>query len=197
MKRLFVLQKYLIAQTMASEHGFLKIVVTGPESSGKTLLAEALARVLGVEWVPEFARSYVAHLGHPYVHGDLRRIGAGQRYWEQWHIQRIIASAGVPLLICDTDWTVLHVWEQYRFQTTSAFHWQQGYGPPAHADLYLLCAPDFPWQPDPLREHPEERGLLFGMYERLLLDRDARYIVLRGTPALRLEIALAAIRKLL
>lgn len=182
---------------MADEHGFLKIVVTGPESSGKTTLAQALARTFGTGWVPEFARFYLAHLGRPYVQGDLSRIGAGQRHWEQWYRRNGIKSAEKPVLICDTDWTVLQIWEQYRFKADGRFQWQQGYGPATHADLYLLCAPDFPWQPDPLRENPEERELLFGLYERLLLSREAPYIALRGAPAARLEIAVAAIRKLL
>ncbi|MCB0529961.1 MAG: hypothetical protein KDC65_15905, partial [Saprospiraceae bacterium] len=73
----------------------------------------------------------------------------------------------------------------------------QGYTGHAPADLYLLCAPDFPWQPDPLREHPEERNVLFGLYRVLLEGLPARFIILEGPADGRLEMATAAIRKLL
>ena len=179
---------------MASEHRFLKIVLTGPESSGKTTLAAALAAALGVHWAPEFARHYVAHLGRPYTRADLKQIAAGQRSWERWYAGR---PAVRPYLILDTDWTVLQIWEQYRFGAETDFEWQKGYGVAEAADLYLLCAPDFPWHPDPLREHPEERAVLFDLYERLLSGLNARFTVLRGDPAARLETALAAFRELL
>ena len=182
---------------MSSEQGILKIVVTGPESSGKTTLAAALSDQLAAPVVLEFAREYLAHLGRAYQREDLAAIGAGQQAWERWYEQRLHAEPQGKLLICDTDWTVLHVWEQYRFQAKEAFRWQQGYTGHAPADLYLLCAPDFPWQPDPLREHPEERNVLFGLYRVLLEGLPARFIILEGPADGRLEMAAAAIRKLL
>lgn len=182
---------------MASEHRFLKIVLTGPESSGKTVMAAALSDALGVPWVPEFARYYIPQLGRPYTHGDLKRIGAGQRSWEEWYERSGFRPMEHPCLIFDTDWTVLQIWEQYRFGVETDFEWRKGYGAFENADLYLLCAPDFPWQPDPLREHPEERETLFGLYTQLLTARNARFIVLRGDPGMRLESALAAFRELL
>lgn len=165
----------------------LKIVLTGPESTGKTLLAEALAAHLGAAVVPEFARYFVAHLGRQYERADLQAIGRGQQAWEHWH-----AGKNPPRLICDTDWTVLQIWEHYRFGAPPSgdWDWQKGYTAPRPAGLYLLCAPDFPWQPDPLREHPEERAILFEWYERLLQDIGASYAVLTGPHAQRLQTAL-------
>lgn len=171
----------------------LKIVVTGPESSGKTALTEALAQHLGVPFVPEFARYYVAHLGRPYRRADLTAIGRGQQAWEHWQ-----AAHSTGPLVCDTDWTVLQVWEHYRFgePSTGEWDWAQGYRDAHPADLYLLCAPDFPWQPDPLREHPEERAILFDWYERLLQAHHARYSIVQGTPEARIQYAMERIQKL-
>ena len=169
-----------------------KIAVTGPESTGKTSLAQALAQALQTQWVPEFARYYLGGLQRPYERADLARIGAGQRAWEDWY-----ARAGDPILLCDTDWTVLQVWEHYRFGVppAGAWSWEEGYGPGRLADLYLLCSPDMPWQPDPLREHPEEREVLFGWYEQLLSQHQANVLVLRGTAPEREAAALAQIQK--
>lgn len=169
-----------------------KIVLTGPESSGKTTLAEALAGALHTVCVPEFARSFLAHLGRPYLREDLRLIGRGQEAWEKWYN----GSAG-KALVCDTDWTVLQIWEHYRFgfPASGAWEWQKGYIQPRPADLYLLCAPDFPWEPDPLREHPAERGILFSWYQRLLMDSGAKFEVLYGRPEDRLEQAISVTHK--
>lgn len=166
----------------------LKIVLTGPESSGKTLLAEALAGQLGTLWVPEFARYYVAHLGRPYEQTDLEIIYRGQRLWENWFLEKARASSPLPCLICDTDWTVIRIWEKYGYRTPSvlplASDWEQ-----AADTFYLLCAPDFPWQPDPLREHPEERWKLFELYRALLEERKLGYFILEGSHENRLRLA--------
>jgi nicotinamide riboside kinase len=184
----------------------LKVVVTGPESTGKTAMANALAENLETLWSPEFARYYLAHLGRPYERNDLKNIGLGQKKWEEWYAHQIIESPNPQILISDTDWTVLHIWELYRYENETPhssllsshflMEWQKGYGEPSNADLYLLCAPDFPWQPDPLREHPEERDTLFSMYENLLRERAANFITLSGEHESRQQNALAAIREL-
>ncbi|MBK8194913.1 MAG: hypothetical protein IPK76_17495 [Lewinellaceae bacterium] len=99
------------------------------------------------------------------------------------------------LLICDTDWTVLQVWEQYRFGVDSDFLWQEGYGIPQQADLYLLCAPDFPGSPIRCAS-AGGRDVLFGMYKQLLRDNNARFTVMQGDPGTRLQQALSVIAEL-
>ncbi len=156
-------------------------------------MAEALAQHMSAPCVPEFARYFVAHLGRPYEYADLRTISRGQQAWEQWHI-----STAPPILVCDTDWTVLHIWEHYRFgaPANGIWEWKEGYSDPQPADLYLLCTPDFDWQPDPLREHPEERHILFDWYKRLLQETEAPYAILAGSHEQRLRTALAEVKKL-
>ncbi len=194
-----------------------KIVLTGPESSGKSQMAEALASFLGAPWVPEFARFYVGHLGRPYGRSDLKAIGRGQKLWEQWFeakmrtgllyseggAQDVAGGAGFfekmgvganRCLVLDTAWTVLQIWEQHVYGRHDApapveWVWQKGYGEEKNSDLYLLCAPDFAWAPDPLREHPEARDDLFVLYEALLRKQGAKYVVLRGNHETRLQTA--------
>lgn len=169
----------------------LKIVVTGPESSGKSTLAAALAAALGLPWVPEFARCYLPALGRPYRKDDLQDLYAGQLAWEHWYAQNGPPQA--PVLICDTDWTVLHIWAQHRYGPANGFLPPK----PPQDRFYLLCQPDIPWEPDPLREHPTERWALYQRYQALLDAQSLPYRPLSGPHAERLARALAEIRKVL
>lgn len=153
----------------------LRIVITGPESSGKTTLANDLARQLHTVAVPEFARTYLSWLGRPYTPEDLPTIYKGQLAWEQWFAQR--AS---NYLICDTDWTVLEIWHQHIQPSPSHFDripW----------DFAFLCTPDIDWEPDPLREHPHEREQLFEQYHQLLASTGWPYAVISGSREVRVE----------
>lgn len=163
----------------------IKIVITGPESSGKTTLAQALAGHLGVKHVPEFARTYLEFLGRPYVPEDLPAIFQGQMAWEDFYLAK-----NQPFLICDTDWTVIQVWEMV---IRPDQHLQV---PQRPWDLALLCRPDIPWEDDPLREHPNDRDMLFAKYLKLLESTGWPFKILSGDHDQRMTAALAAIRKL-
>lgn len=165
-------------------HPSLKVVVAGPESSGKTTLAAALAERLGWACVPEFSRVYLQHLGREYVREDLPRIAAGQMAWEDWHAERARAP-----IVCDTDLTVLHIWSLHKYGAAEPSIAENLRRRPA--DFYLLAAPDFEWQPDPLRENPHDRDVLFAKYEALLQELGVPFLVLTGDPATRLEAAVA------
>ncbi len=169
------------------EQDIFKIVVTGPESSGKTTLAKDLATALGCPCVPEFARPYITHLGRLYNYNDLKIIALGQQTWEDWFCRWYSPT---PFLISDTDWSVIRIWELYKYGTVVITS-----PPPPLADLYLLCSPDFEWQPDPVREHPRERPALFALYLSLLCATGARYHIMTGNPKTRLETARQLIRK--
>lgn len=165
-----------------------RIITTGPESSGKSTLAADLAAALQAPMVPEFARPYLVGLTRPYVHSDLAAIHLGQRLWERWQEAR---TSG-PWLVCDTDWTVMRVWESYRFGSVTISASDQA---SANA-FYLLCSPDIPWEADPLREHPEERQILFQWYQRLLVESGARFSIINGGRRERLEKAMEIIGQL-
>ncbi len=55
-----------------------KIVVIGPESTGKSTLCEKLADHYNTLWVPEYAREYLEKHGPEYTYEDLYDIAAGQ-----------------------------------------------------------------------------------------------------------------------
>ena len=164
---------------------FRKIVVTGPESSGKTTLAVALAEKFHTKAVPEFARTYLQYLGRPYLPEDLTVIFRGQMAWEDFY-----SDQNEHLIICDTDWTVIQVWEN-NLVPNKPFQY-----PRRSWDLALLCAPDMPWQEDVLREHPEERDRLFADYQQLLRTTGLPFLELYGSHDKRMTTAIAAIQSL-
>jgi nicotinamide riboside kinase len=164
----------------------LKIVLTGPESSGKSTLAAALAAALHAPLAPEFARYYLDGLKQPYTADEVDFMERGQQIWEHFYTSR-----ATKYVVLDTDWTVYYVWRTYTLQQVLEL-------PKVKMDgvFYFLCQPDFPWQPDPLREHPDERSVLFDQYVQLLEAVQAPYVVLEGPPDTRLKKALEIIQKL-
>ena len=165
-----------------------KILITGPESSGKSELAAALGAHYGVPWVPEFARQYLEHLPRPYEEADLLCILEGQL-----RLEAEKAAPGPPLLVCDTGPEVIYIWSRVRFNRV---HPKIARATLEHPyDLPLLCYPDLPWAPDPLREAPDEavRLALFEQYATVLYEMGRPYKIIRGRDAERWQCALRAV----
>lgn len=147
------------------------IVVTGPESSGKTTLAHNLAEELNCSVVPEMARQYLNRLKRPYEINDLYKIAVWQMAWED----SLLPKKG---RISDTDLLTLKIWSQEKFGTCDPRIENEFIIRKPH--LYLLCVPDIPWEPDPQRENPNDRDRLFEMYKKELDHFRYPYIEVKG-----------------
>ncbi|MHA6246682.1 AAA family ATPase [Pontibacter sp. CAU 1760] len=160
----------------------LKIAITGPESTGKSTLAEQLARHHQTVWVPEFARAYVGNLGRPYTLMDIEAIARGQLALEQEKQQQ---ARGI--LFSDTDLLVLKIWSEHAFGHCPA--WivdklkQQNY------NLCLLMGVDLPWEPDPQREHPYLRQFFYDWYKRELEALSVPFVEIHGQQEERFRLA--------
>jgi nicotinamide riboside kinase len=162
------------------------IVVTGPESCGKTTLAAALAHELAMPLVTEFAREYIDNLSRNYTEPDLPIIASGQVKKEKAAIESASGS-----VICDTDVLTIRIWQEFKYGRSSRQINEMM--PDQHYRFYLLCAPDLPWRPDPQRENPRNRDELFGMHIELLERLGAKYSVIGGSGPARTEAALAVL----
>ena len=153
-----------------------KIVVIGPESTGKSTLCEQLARQYKTDWVPEYARQYLLSLGRPYDYDDLLLIAQGQLEQED----RICASSTMPLVFIDTDMYVMKVWCEFVFGKCHRFILDEIVM--RKYDAYLLCHTDLPWVPDALREYPDlaSRELLFQMYMDLMINQPTTWTDIHG-----------------
>lgn len=166
-----------------------KVVVVGPESTGKTTLSQALARHFHTLWVPEYAREYLDGLNRPYRETDLLAIAQGQIAFEEQ-----LAQDANGLLICDTDLLVLKVWSMAKFGRCHQFILDNI--TTRNCDLYLLTGTDVPWESDPQREHPKRRDELWTLYQNELNSLGANYAEISGNPVRRLKQAISLVADL-
>ncbi|MFK8104777.1 MAG: AAA family ATPase [Saprospiraceae bacterium] len=157
-----------------------KIVLTGPESTGKTSLAKALANHYQAPWVPEYAREYLEALGRDYLASDLLEIAKGQLALED-----TFALQAPAYLFCDTSLVVLKIWSEYKYGQCDP--WILTQLATRSYDLYFLCGIDVPWEADPLREHPNERAQLYDQYKSTLQQLALPFVELTGNLEKRLK----------
>lgn len=166
-----------------------RVAIVGPECTGKTDLARFLADYYHTAWVPEYARTYLETLGHPYRQNDLTTIAVGQVHHENLHAQ--LANR---FLFCDTNLVVIKIWSEFKYNSCDPaiinLMQQQTY------DLHLLTDIDLPWEDDPLREHPHKRQQLFDLYEAELKNSRTKFVVIRGDFTARRAAAIQAVEEI-
>jgi NadR type nicotinamide-nucleotide adenylyltransferase len=181
-----------------------KIVIIGPESTGKSTLCKQLALHYETTWCPEFAREYLLTNGTSYEYDDLLTIAKGQLALEDEYTETLernslpLLEAGgrLPLFI-DTDMYVMKVWCQFVFGKVHDFILENI--TKRTYDLYLLCNVDLPWVKDELREYPDlvTREKLYQLYKNILQKQTVPWVDINGTYEERLEKAIAAVDGLL
>ncbi len=156
-----------------------KIVITGPESSGKTTLSEYLSSEYKIPLVKEYAREYLSTLRQAqgdksYTFEDVIKMAKMQLQKEQEAISQN------NLLFLDTDLTVFYVWIKEKYG--EEIDWINTHLSQAQNKIYLLCDVDIPWRDDDLREHPniEDRKRLFTEYQNLLERNNLTYHIISG-----------------
>jgi NadR type nicotinamide-nucleotide adenylyltransferase len=166
-----------------------KIVVIGPESTGKSTLSAQLAEHYKTCWCPEFAREYLKETGGKYSFADLLNIAHGQLELED----TMLLQAKNNFYFIDTDMYVMKVWCEVVFENCHTWILKQI--AKRQYDLFLLCDVDLPWVKDELREYPdlEFRKNLFKMYRDLLINQKTKWAEISGTDAQRLQMAVSII----
>lgn len=154
-------------------------VFTGPESSAKSSLSKLFSKEFNLPLVQEFAREYLENLGRDYTLEDVLIMSKGQKEKEESYLNQSS--------VLDTDLTVFSVWLEVKYGYKEK--WIESHLKDNHNKVYLLCYPDLEWEEDPLREtnSKEERESLFNRYERLLIDKKAKYFIIKGQGQERIE----------
>jgi len=183
-------------------HLIKKIVVIGPESTGKSTLCRQLAAYYNAPWCPEYAREYLLKHGISYSFDYLITIAKGQLALEDKFVETVDANSrltanGSPLLFIDTDMYVMKVWCEFVFN--NCHQWILEQIVKRKYDLYLLCNTDLPWVKDELREYPdlETREKLYHIYKDIMINQAVPWVDISGNYEERLQKAIKAVDALL
>jgi NadR type nicotinamide-nucleotide adenylyltransferase len=148
-----------------------RICLIGPESTGKTELAEKLANHLGVIWVPEFAREYALARNNDLTYADVEPIARGQLALHD--------AAKGELVIHDTDLISTVVYSRHYYSAVP--EWVPPEAWRRKSDLYLLMDTDVAWRPDAARDSGgEAREEQFDVFRRALDEFETEWTIVSG-----------------
>lgn len=171
-------------------HYARRVSVFGPESTGKSTLAAALARAFGTIYVPEFARAYLMSRGAVVTRADMDVIGQGQIA-----VEDACAGDANRVLFCDTDPLATVVWCEVMYGDAPA--WLRSAAMTRRYALTLLCDVDIAWEDDVVRYLPHDRPEFFARCEAALRAAGRRYTIVRGKGAGRTDVAREAVARML
>lgn len=173
----------------------LKVVLFGPESTGKTTLSKQLSEHYNCLWVPEFAREYLQKKWNFQKKicqlEDLIPIAEGQM-----KLENELANKSKSLLICDTDLLETKVYSETYYDgfcdpLLNKYAIENTY------NLYFLTYIDTQWEADDLRDKPHERETMFQAFQQALIDNNRPYVLLKGSQSDRLKLAIKHIDNLI
>jgi HTH-type transcriptional repressor of NAD biosynthesis genes len=173
----------------------VKVVLFGPESTGKTTLSRHLAHHYNTVWTPEFAREYLQKKWNQERKTceveDLLPIAIGQI-----KLENRLAKRADKVLICDTDLLETKVYSEEFYDGFVDERLNKAATENTY-DIYLLTYIDTPWEEDDLRDRPGLRLEMFNAFEKSLIDNNRPYIVLKGDKETRLKNAVETIDQII
>ncbi len=169
---------------MNTKNSVKKIVITGPESSGKSTLVKELAAYYNTKYYPEYARTYTENLSRKYHFEDLVHIAKRQiKELSDTNIDK-----ANRFIFYDTGLIITKIWFELVFKTVPDFLIKSL--EEIKIDAYLLCYPDLVWQADKVRENSGSmRFKLFDRYRQEIQNYKCKYFIIKGKGLARFSAA--------
>ena len=172
--------------------GMKRVALFGPESTGKTQLAQHLAAHFQAPVIAEYAREFWDQ------HGAITLANIPAIAREQWRREDAAAAAAPRLLLYDTEALTTVLWSDLLYGTCPAQIRTEAERRASGYTLYLLLDIDVPFAPDPQRSFPDlaDRARCFNLWREALDQRQLPYKLIRGAWPTRQQQAIAAINQL-
>jgi HTH-type transcriptional repressor of NAD biosynthesis genes len=172
----------------AKPHFVRRVVLYGPESTGKTTLARRLAEYFNTKWIPEFAREYLEEKDTPVELSDIPIIAEGQI-----RIEEEAAQSANKILFCDTDVLITKVYSEHYYNTCPDWIKEAAYN--RKYALHLLTYIDIPWVEDKLRDRGDRKEEMFALFKSELEKAKRPYRLITGNFEERFQKAVEIIKQ--
>lgn len=155
-----------------------RIAIMGPESTGKSVLTEKLAKHYNTNFVEEYGRTYYEENGNKVAAKDFPIISYRRQLLEDFKIK-----SSNKILFCDTeDITTYYLlkdycpsdWNDVDEFFTDKFKSYRNY------DIYLLLKPDCDWVQDGTRTFDYNRWEQYNTIKSLLMERNCNFVEIGG-----------------
>jgi len=167
-------------ENLTQEQSLIKrIVICGPESTGKSTKTENLSVHFNTNYVDEFAREFLQKkwdiVNEVCTKEDLIKIARGQIELENTKIK----SAN-KLIFCDTNISTTIAWSKTHFDGFCD-PWLMSQSKLLKYDYYLLLNTDVAWIKDDLRDSPNDREKMFLAHKFELDILNVNYDIIEGS----------------
>ena len=164
-----------------------KLILIGPESTGKTTLSIYLAKLYNFDLITDYSRIYLSKTSNSYSYEDLKKIAIQQNQIEK--------DNGSEKIIVDTDLLTIKIWSEFKYgscdpeieKIISSYDRKKRY--------YLLLKDDIKWEYDPLRESKNDRSEIFSLHKNLLEKKGFSYSIISGTGINRINNAIKIVEE--
>ena len=164
-----------------------KLILIGPESTGKTTLSIYLAKLYNLDLIAEHSRTYLSNKSNSYSYEDLKKIAIQQNQIEK--------DNSSEKIIMDTDLLTIKIWSDFKYGSCDAEIEKIISCYDRNKRYYLLLKDDIQWEYDPLRESKNDRSEIFSIHKNLLEKKGFNYSIISGIANNRINNAIKVVEE--
>jgi len=164
-----------------------KLILIGPESTGKTTLSVHLAKLYNFDLIAEFSREYLSKKNNSYDYEDLKKIAIQQNQIEK--------NNNSEKIIIDTDLITIKIWSEFKYGSCDSEIEKIISSYDRNNRYYLLLKDDIKWEYDPLRENKNDRSEIFLLFKKFLEKEGLNFSIISGTGVSRVNNAIKIVEE--